>query len=53
MVKLTENDWDLVRAAVDAMVDTLPEPDNVPEEDRADAAHDRAEYVTLQRKLAQ
>lgn len=52
-MQLTKEEWSLVRTAVDAMVDSLPLPDNVPEVDREDAKADREPYVALQAKLAE
>jgi hypothetical protein len=48
---MSEADAVIIVTAVDAMVDSLPEGDNVPDVDRADAERDRSQYVELQRKL--
>lgn len=50
-VYLSQDELATVLSALDAMLDVLPLPDNVPDVDRADADRDRASYVLVREKL--
>jgi hypothetical protein len=50
-IYLSDGELRTILAAVDAMLDTLPSGDDVPEVDRADAERDRADYVLLRAKI--
>lgn len=52
-IDLSERQWGLVKTAVDAMADGLPNGDQVPVEDRRFAEQDKNAYVELQARLTE